>query len=570
MAIQDVHWQVLRQTGTQHLMAISGLHIGLMALLGYGLGLFCVRRSVRLLLLWPAQLWAGLISIGFAVVYAGLAGFAIPTQRALLMVVLVVIAKVWRRDWSMWQILGLAAVLIVLWDPRSILDKGFWLSFTAVGWIFWVLGRIPSPTGWRLWVRMQWALFVGLMPLTLLWFDQVAWVAPLVNLIAIPLVGWVLVPGLMLWAMLVVMQLPAGWVLSALVWATEWGWVGLSQVAALGQQVQTYFIDLSGWPGIGLTPIGFGFVMLALVVLCMPRPLPGRWLAAILILPALFPPKLSWESSWAPELQTGEVEFNVLDVGQGLASVIRTKNHMLVYDVGNAFQGFDLGEQVVVPFLKTRGLPQVDKLMLSHMDQDHAGGLLGVVKNFPVNGLMVLPGEKTGEQLGDVRDRLKDVEPCQAGMRWQWDQVLFEVLYPLQNSSPEKRNLSCVVKVTSKQGSILLAGDIEASMEAELLAEYAAQQLLSEVLLVPHHGSKTSSTTGLINRVSPDHAIISAGWGNAFGHPNDVVLRRYYNRGIQVWNTAEHGMVQVRLSGGDVSAHKVRYSRENRAWPWRF
>jgi len=538
--IDDRQWRILRATGTAHLVAISGLHIGLVAgmmlwiVRATGLGLGWDRRRVHLA--------AALVAFLAALIYAALAGFSLPTQRALIMLALGLGGWLWQRDPSPWRILGLALLGVCLWDPLSPLSAGFWLSFVAVGWIFYLTtGRLRAPSAAMAGLQIQGGLLLGLAPLSAFFFGQVGWSAPLANAVAVPAVGFVVVPlallGCLFW------WLEPG--LSAVLWqlagsCLSWLWLWLEWLSELGEGI---------WQQ---PPRSLGVVVLALsgvALLLMPPGLPGRWLGGVLLLPLLFPP--------VQRPADGESWVTVLDVGQGLAVVVETASHVLVYDTGPRYSDyFDAGADIVTPFLRARGWRKLDRILVSHADRDHSGGL------------PALAGLWKTQVMTSVSTAFPEIPsvPCRAGQRWRWDGVTFRVLWPRPGAQGSENDLSCVVKIETKRASVLLPGDIEAQAESSLLNDYGGG-LKSDVLVAPHHGSATSSSWRWLRAVGPRYVLISSGYRNRFGFPSRRNLDRYRDLGARVLNTATAGAIEIHLGKGvGISRHRME---NRRLWSWR-
>lgn len=528
-------WQAFTATGTNHLVAISGLHVGLVAGLVAILAGGLWRRLPRLCARWPALSVGVCCGAVAALVYAALAGFALPTQRALLMLLVGGVTLVAGRSREPWAILALALALVVAWSPMAVLSAGLWLSFAAVAVIMWVLlpGRVGS-TG-RRWLGLQLSLGLALLPLLLLFFGQASLISPLVNLLAIPWFSLLLVPLALLSTLL--------W----LIWPSlgEWVWRGWLWLAdgtlALLQSV-------AAWDGITMAwavphPALVGLAGLGVMLLLAPRGVPTRWLGFLLLLPLL--------TRQPAQPASGAYEVTVLDVGQGLAVVLRTARHVLVYDTGPRFRsGFDTGAAVVLPFLRQLGVSRIDTLMISHGDSDHAGGVESVRRGLPVE--RVLSGEPA-----DVAD----AEPCVAGQAWQWDGVMFEVLSPASNGNAEGNNASCVLQVSNGARRLLLTGDMEGKVERQLVM--AGKLVATDVVVVPHHGSKTSSTAGFVRALSPRHVIYAAGRHNRWHFPRPTVVTRWRDQGATSWNTATDGAVRVAVPAGDGPVRLLAYRRRH-------
>ncbi len=525
-------WEVLTATGTNHLIAISGLHVGLVA----GAVFFLVRRlwsqSAGLTLTLAAPRAGALAAALAALAYAGLAGFAISTQRALVMLAVVLAAIFWQRTLRPYQALTLALVGVLVLDPQAVLSYGFWLSFGAVTLLLFNLGgRLPSRDLWTRWGRAQWAVGIGLLPLLFLLFGRASLIAPLVNLVAVPVVSLLLAPVLL--ASLLSLIPGLQWPLVATAELIGWCMEGLARLAAFPGAAAS----LPGRPLWVWALAGAGVLLLL-----APRGLPGRWLGLVLLLPMLSfrLPGPAWGDAW----------LTLLDVGQGLAAVIRTQEGTLVYDTGPAYQsGFDTGSAVVAPFLSARGIERVDRLVISHADRDHAGGLAGLAARVEIG--QILSGEPT------ELDR-SDVQPCLAGEGWIWSGVSFRFLHPEQEGQ-DGNNASCVLRVETGGRSILLTGDIDGRVEHGLVTRLETG-LGGDVLIAGHHGSATSTTSQFLEAVAPSLVLVASGYANRFGFPAPEVRERVAAYGVPMLDTGLLGAIQVRLGAdGSLSA----------PWSWR-
>lgn len=543
--LQQRDWEVARANGVSHLIAISGFHVGMAAVFG-------VAAVWLVYLLWPAcalrlprsqaQAAAALL---VAAGYSALAGFGLPTVRTLLMIAVVALARCSRRDSRGAHSLALALWLIVLVDPLAVLSAGFWLSFVGVGFL--MLCLQARGHGLRAFVHElsagQWVMTISLLPLTLWFFGQASLVGALSNLLAVPFVSFVIVPCALLGTVLLALCPP----LAAPVW-----WLA-------GQLMhgQWWVLErLAGWPGAhwylpSVQAIALGLALLGALWLFLPRGMPLRWLGLLLFLPLLLPPRT------VPRV--GEFQVWVLDVGQGLSVALRTRRHVLVYDAGARYpSGFDLGDAVVVPALHALGIGHLDMLMISHADNDHAGGAAAVARAFP----------EAARYSGDVARMPVPMQPCVAGQAWQWDGVRFEVLSPSPGSADRQRNdRSCVLLVAGPQGRMLLTGDISSRVEPQVAG--AVGPGVRPVLLVPHHGSETASGAAFIATLQPPFAVVSAGWRNRFRHPRPAVLARYAAAGVPVLNTAVAGAIPLDFPVAGVASaqpgwrqHLPRYWRE--------
>ncbi|MEA3410575.1 MAG: DNA internalization-related competence protein ComEC/Rec2 [Pseudomonadota bacterium] len=516
-------WDLLLDTGTNHLLAISGLHIGLVAGLVYWVVLRMWGLSTRLSSVRPAPWAAATAAIGAALGYALLAGFSIPTQRALIMVAVIMGASLAGRTLRPAHALSAALLMVLLLDTTVVLSFGFWLSFLAVATIAWaIIGRGDAGRGPGGWFRATLVVTLGLLPLTLLLFHRTSLIAPFANLVAIPLVGFAVVP-LTLVAVLLLPVLPSAG--AALLEAASFGLDVLwSVLAVMGD------LPFAVWrhapPAWALFPAAIGVAWLL-----APRGWPSRWLGIPLLMPLALSPVAR-----PPE---GDYRLTMMDVGQGLAVLVETHGHAMVFDTGSRFsETFNAGDAVVLPVLKARGVSALDALVVSHGDRDHAGGLEALLDGVPVRRLLAgEPGELPAG--GGKR--------CIDGDHWEWDGVRFEFLHPPALWPASRNDGSCVLRVAAAGGSVLLTADVEADAEA-LLASLPTERVASEVMLVPHHGSATSSTPGLLAAVDPRIALLSRGYRNKFGFPREEVMERYAGRAIRVYDTATAGAVTLEVS----------------------
>lgn len=535
-AIEGDYWRVFARTGTTHLMSISGLHVTMVAaLLGWCAG-FLWRRSPRLMLRMPAQRAAVLCGALTALLYAFLAGFSVPAQRTAFMLLVAALALLSGRRTAATRTLSLALGGVLLLDPWAVLAPGFWLSFGAVALLFYVASEQVSETpGWRgamsRWGLTQWAVSIGTLPLLLLFFQQFSLVSPLANALAIPAISFVVTPLALLAAILPVPGLLHldHWLLVWLMRMLTW----LADFPVYAQPVPPAWSVLLALSGIAWA--------------LLPRGFPGRWLGLLLVVPAL-------QASPARPLP-GQVSITVLDVGQGLAVVLQTATKTLLYDTGPLYSAeSDAGQRVVLPYLRALGIARLDTMIVTHGDSDHSGGAASVLSVMPVVRVLSPVPEIAGDR-------------CKAGQSWEWDGVRFAILHPTGDPPGTKvriksNNLSCVLRVEAGGQSMLLTSDIEAVDEAALIARDAAA-LKSDVLLVPHHGSKTSSTAGFIAAVGADKIIYPVGYLNRFGHPRSDVVARYGN--TPAWRTDRDGALTVRLAGDEVTVAAYREQRR-RYW----
>lgn len=529
--IPNAQWQVFNRTGVTHLVSISGLHVTMIAALFAALAGWLWRRSGRLMLRLPAQKAAVAAGWLAALAYASLAGFEVPAQRTLYMLSVVALALWSGRNLGAGRTLLLALLAVLVLDPWAVLATGFWLSFGAVAVLFFVgssrVAEADGKRGWRTalarWGAAQWAVTVGSLPLLLLFFQQLSLVSPLANALAIPVVSLLVTPLALVFAVI-------PW--PPLLYFDHW----------LLAQLMKVLEGLAGWPVWQQAAPPFWASLVAVVGvawLLLPRGFPARWLGLCLLLPALFLP--------APRPAAGEAWVDVLDVGQGLAVLVRTANRSLLYDTGPLYSAeSNAGLRVVVPLLRAVGVRQLDALVVSHRDKDHSGGATAVREALPVGRLLTSIPELPGE-------------PCLAGQAWLWDGIRFSILHPVAADylarTKRANGMSCVLRVENDGGSVLLTADIEAAEERELIARDSTG-LRSDVLVVPHHGGRGSSTPEFVAAVAPREAVFSAGYRNAFKHPRTEVLERY--AASRQWRTDRDGAIHIELGGmAEVSAWRT-------------
>jgi len=537
-------WKVFTRTGIGHLVSISGLHITMVAGLFAALVQALWRRSfytrAQLPLLLPAQKVAALTGTAVALVYVLLAGFGVPAQRTLYMIAVVSIALWTGRIASVSHVLCAALAVVLLLDPWAVLWPGFWLSFSAVAVILYVsVGRtrpaLQDGKASRMQTlsdaaRTQYAVTVGLVPLTLLLFGQISLVSPLANAVAIPLVSFAVTP-LALAGSVAPAPLSA-WLLQAAHWL-------VAQLALLLEWLSGFALAVWAAPVPPWWMFALGLV--GMLWLLAPRGWPTRWLGLLLWLPLLLN---------APDAPQRGFRVTAFDVGQGNALLVETANHRLLYDTGPAYTpDSDGGSRVILPYLRYRGISRLDAMLVSHSDIDHAGGALSVLEEIDIGwvGSSLEPEHEIINQAGRH-------SRCLAGQNWTWDGVRFEMLHPtpsIYDIAGQKPNgRSCTLKVSAGGVSMLLAGDIEAPQESLLLSGMP-QRLSSTVLLAPHHGSGTSSTPDFLDAVAPQIAVFQVGYRNRYRHPKAEVEQRYVARGVRWLRSDMDGAVVLDFAAGE-------------------
>ncbi len=537
-------WQVFLRTGTSHLMSISGLHITMLAGLAFGFVSFLWRRSPKLIMRLPTRKAAVLAGAVVALAYALIAGFAVPTQRTFYMLTVFAIALWSGRQLVISQVLAVALLIVVLLDPWAVNAPGFWLSFGAVAMLAYALSaRIGQVHWFKAAVQTQWAVTIGMLPLLLVMFNQASIISPIANAFAIPLISFIVTPLALLGSFLHI-DAPLHLSYKALE-ICMWALNKLNQ------------LPLATWQQHGPAVWTLLPALLGMMWMLLPRGFPMRWLGLVGFFPMLLITPL--------RPMPGEMKVTVLDVGQGLSVVVQTARHTLLYDAGPKFNlQSDAGSRIVVPFLRGEGINKIDGFMVSHNDNDHSGGMVSVLTLMPVGWLDSSLPE-------DVIDNIKQAETlekmqCYAGQSWVWDDVAFEVLHPSLESYGNVRRKdnyrSCVLKVTSQSGSLLLTGDIEKHAEQDLL-KTASAALKSDVLLVPHHGSKTSSTADFIAAVAPSVSVFTLGYLNRYKHPKPEVLARYQAANSLLYRSDYQGALEMRFAKNNIqlTSWRKQYKR---------
>ena len=536
--IPAAQWQVFTRTGVNHLMSISGLHITMLSGLAFAASYWLWRRSARLTRALPARKAAALIGLLVALGYALLAGYGVPAQRTVYMLATIASVLWLSRTVAPSQTLAAALLVVLLLDPWAVLSPGFWLSFGAVALIFYVTAHRLRPPHWLVtYGRVQWAMSIGLIPPLLAMFQQVSLVSPIANAFAIPLVSFVVVPLTLLGTVL-----PFDWLL----------WLAHQAMRVCG-----YLLEwLNNLPEVVWTQhapptwsIAIG--MFGVLWMLLPRGFPARWLGLIALLPMfLVLPALP------PE---GTLRLVIFDVGQGLAVAAQTHNHALLYDTGPNFNSeANSGNRILIPALRGMGIAQLDGLILTHDDNDHTGGALSILQGLPVNWL-----SSSLAANHPLLQHASNTQRCIDGQTWEWDGVHFEVLHPSAESYAAEKirdnNRGCVLKISTGKHSVLLAADIEKESEWRLLKQHE-EKLPSTLLVVPHHGSKTSSVNAFVAAIHPRYAVFTVGYRNRFGHPREEVVERYRAIGSELLRSDTDGAIVVEMDTQNISVERYRKS----------
>ncbi|RVD78287.1 DNA internalization-related competence protein ComEC/Rec2 [Pseudomonas koreensis] len=510
-------WQTLQDTGTVHLLVISGQHIGLLAAVMYLLVAGLARFGLWPLR-WPWLPWACGLAFAAAVGYGLLAGFEVPVQRACVMVGLVLLWRLRLRHLGAWWPLLLAFNAVLLLDPLASLRPGFWLSFAAVAVLIFTFGsRLGAWRWWQTWTRAQWLIALGLCPVLLALNLPISLSGPLANLLAVPWVSFVVLPPALLGTAL----LPVPYVGEGLLWLAG------GMIDALFRGLALIAGQWPAWIPAAVSWWVWTLGSLGALLLLLPRGVPMRPLGWPLLLMLVVPPR--------ERLPERVADIWQLDVGQGLAILIRTRNHAVLYDTGPRFGDFDLGERVVLPALRKLGVEHLDLMLLSHADADHAGGALAVARRLPV--AQVISGDPPGLPAA------LNAGTCDSGRQWQWDGVRFQLWQ--WSGAHDSNQRSCVLQIEANGERLLLTGDIDTHAEQVLLDSPLA--VPTQWLQAPHHGSRSSSSMALLKTLQPDAVLISRGQGNSFGHPHPTVLARYRKQRLRIYDSAEHGAIHLQL-----------------------
>lgn len=536
-------WQILRDTGTNHLMAIAGLHIGFMSGFAFTLVMWLWARQPKLVLKIPAQHAGAIAALFVGWIYSAMAGFSLPTQRACLMLSVFLITVLSRRKILPWHTFSLALVSVLLMNPLNVLSVSFWLSFCSIALIIYGMRGRLAPTGlWWKHGRIQWVITLGLIPINIGLFHECSWVSFIANCIAIPCVGFFIVPLTLLgcFSLLFSAKL-GGFILGLADKILNIVWMILSYLAHLSWNTWYQFV-----------PMGDVFIAcIGIVILLLPRGFPGRVFGFIGLLPMFF---------YQPKTPVvGDVWVSMLDVGQGLSAIVQTHQHVLVFDTGSRLnEKNDMGENVVIPFLHTLHISHIDKLVISHGDNDHIGGAESILKSFPTYVIK-----------SSVPEKFLTVPAsyCLRGETWQWDNINFEFLYPTADKLGLNNDSSCVLRITCGTKHLLLTGDIQKIAENDLVGMIPSK-LAADVLIAPHHGSKTSSLDEFISLVHPKLVLFPIGYRNRYHFPHAIVVQKYRDLGAILVNSVEAGTIQVNLTPNLDKPIPIKYRNLHREY-WR-
>ena len=519
---------LLTETGLSHLVAISGLHISLVAGLIGGVALFTLRRVPYVVRCLPAMIPAAWLGLVAAIFYAYLAGWQLPTQRAIVMLLVAVVFLTLRRSVMSWHVLAVAAFAVLLIDPMALVTASFWLSFVAVAVIGMIWQQTKAMRAWQRLVLIQFALAISLYPVLLVFGLTVSSIGPAVNLVAVPLFGLLVMPLLLISVLSAVFD--QGFMLSVIADVLT---MLMNNLSLLNQQVDRW----SFLPSNDLVPL----LIFSVLLLLMPLLKPIRLLGVVLLLLVHWPVQSGLaESEW---------RMTMLDVGQGLSVLIETQDHRLLYDVGAKYpSGFNMADASVMPYWRHHGLRDLDVLMLSHGDNDHAGAYKDLIRQIVPTSIVSAEPSRTDE----------NHQLCYQGQHWQWDGVRFSVLSPKKDAKAKGNNASCVLLIESEHGSALLMGDAERVVEKQLDSSLFKSAPIT-VVVAGHHGSNSSSSAEFIDAVQTDEAWFSAGLLNRYQFPKKAVLSRWQSAGVLTYRTDLQGTIQ--------RSFKAQPSQTSTYWP---
>jgi len=555
--LSDAQWTVFRKTGTSHLIAISGLHIGLIA----GLVFFITRwlwgfysTGVEII---PSPKIAALFAIISAVLYSAMAGFSLPTQRALIMLCVIMLSILFDVRAQSWKTLAIALLLVLILSPFAVMNPGFWLSFFAVGIILYFSNAPQLKTNKTIsslysWSLIQLVIAIGLMPFVLLFFKESSIISPIANFVIVPVFSFIIVPIIFLaGCFLLIFPLLSELLFNIVIFVIDKIWYFLEYLAALNfSTIQINYLPVSA----------FIFSFIGIALLFMPRKFPAKYLTPMFFIPVFF--------SQAQSPEFGAANVTLLDVGQGLSVVVQTQRHTLIYDTGPRYsESFNTGKTVVVPFLKSKGLTKADMVVISHGDNDHIGGIKSVVESIAVDKILTsVPVKvKSKKKKKKISKNSILIDYCSSDNQWQWDGVYFKMIHPQATSELKANNASCVLKISTNQNSVLLTGDIEAEAELEI-ENNLEQDIKANIIIAPHHGSKTSSTELFIKKIDPDYVLYSVGYRNRYHFPSTQVSRRYRQLGVTEFSTSDSGAITFNLSPAKIKKPELYRVSHRRFW----
>ncbi len=540
-SITQDEWRLFTRTGVNHLMSISGLHITLLASMFFGLTYWLWRRSTRLTLRLPARKAAALVGVTVALAYSLISGFEIPAQRTFYMLSTFAGMLLLSRNVAPGQMLAAALLVVLLLDPWAVLAPGFWLSFGAVALIFYVsANRLGRPHWLVEYGKVQWAMTIGLIPPLLALFQQLSLVSPLANAFAIPLVSLLVVPLTLLGT------------LPGFDWTLHLAHYVLAFCMSLLRLLDG--LPVSVWTQHAPPAWAIASGVLGALWILAPRGFPMRALGIILLLPMFLIEPVTPAH--------GSARVWIFDVGQGLAVAVQTRHHALLFDTGPDYAGeADSGNRILVPALRGLGVAHLDTLLLSHGDIDHIGGTDSVLQAIPTDRILTSLDADDRRLAGQ-----SNISPCRDGMEWEWDGIRFEVLHPPAATAAKRHDndQSCVIRIGTGERHILLTGDIESTAEESLSRRHPGE-LAADLLVAPHHGSKSSSSPSFVTAVAPQYVVFTAGYRNRFHHPHPDIVRRYQQLGIRVLRSDLNGALSIDLHPSGIELDSYRRSHR-RYW----
>ena len=515
--ISQQEWKALRNTGTIHLISVSGTHLSMIALSISSLMIILMRIIGGKWLFIKTKIPIAILSFLIVAIYAWLAGFSIPTQRSLIMIGGIFLSIILSKRFAHSYILSVALFLVLLFDPLAVLSMGFWLSFIAITILLYTPHKNTTYANQMFQLESSWVVFIVLIPPLLLLFGQVSLLSIISNMMVISLFSIFIMPFLFLGAVLSLFDFEYFPLL-----LSSYALDFIMKILAFLGNLDFSLLYLPNAPIWALS-----LAMIGVFLILMPRGMVGKWLSVFLFLPMLFP--------HIEKPKEGEIYFDLLDVGQGLSTVIRTKNHILIYDTAPAYEKRVIAESTLIPFLRGKGIKEISRLIISHPHADHAGGVDSLIQAFEIYDILTTEPK-----------HWQGASYCKSGQFWEWDSVKFEMLAGEENYY---KNNSCVLKITTGKSSILLTGDIEETQERLLLDK----QIKTNILIAPHHGSKTSSSLAFVNAVRPDYALFSVGYKNQFKHPRPQIIARYQMIGAQILETQHSGTISFQLTPENIS-----------------
>lgn len=539
----DYQLQTLMQnTGTTHLLAISGLHIGLASVFFWYVAVGVWHIAARLLKtrIVAKQIFAAYGALFGAGFYALLAGFSAPTLRAFILLACYLVAIICYRRVRWSTAIGFALIFITVLHPFAVLDASFYLSFAAVFIIAFVnQGRLYAESRFKqkitIFGRTQLAITFVLLPVLLFTFGKAAFVSALANVVAVPFASLLLVPLVLIFLLLTPL-------FASPILASSMSYVNDAVQYLLAQCFTAFLFILKKFEALPfayfysqqLSLALFAVVLFALFIVLLPKAVPGKLFVLIVLVPFMFPK--------TNPIPVGEFRMDILDVGQGLSVLIQTQQHSLLYDAGPAFlPNLDSGRDIVLPTMRHQAIKALDMLLISHRDNDHRGGAAAILQAMPVKHVR----SSQLDWLAKTDTAHAPAKNCQRGQQWQWDGVRFEILHPPDYWFTEDNDSSCVLKIYNDHVSVLLPGDLEWLGEFELLDYYQDQRevLRADILISPHHGSRSSSSLAFVKHVKPDWVIHSAGYQHYLGLPHQEVIDRYHQHNARQLLTSNTGQM---------------------------